>query len=523
MTTETASLSGWDRALIAARWCRDKAAEFIVKFWLYVILWSVVGIAFTVLLYIDGKFSRGLAEGLEDIDPFSFQAMGWAYRLFAAAFLMAGAVCIVKGIKGALTFRLLGVFASVIVCLHAFGFGFQALQDRRDDALAVREVVALQANNSAEQIALLREQIETTRADRDARVTRLQASIDGIVSDGLNNDQLADVYRADQTKAEDEAKAKIDAAEREISRLASEGNTAKQNVATITADEKPWPALYVGMAQLFTWSKAPDDWAIYLCGVGFIIGWVLLAESLVIFLPERIYLMHLKDAEGREVIDGGVSEDVPPGHLNITIPQEEWDAMQEALKVHGNIKKGAQKGASTRRRGGKLARMEEYAMGRIEEVRARFADGMTPQQMARKWNQTINQFRYELESYVAKDWMDEDEFTAIFGVAPSPSPERPAADDAINGYDAVMRGTARRLDEEEDEAEPPVSTLGDYMPEVETPEEPEPPVAVADSPQEDEPEPEADDELSIPDEPKEWPMAPYEPPANDDPDKEEAA
>jgi hypothetical protein len=488
MTTETKTLSGWDRALIAARWCRDKAAEFIVKFWLYVILWTVVGIAFSVLLYIDGKFSRGLAEGLDDIDPFSFQAMGWAYRLFAAAFLMAGAVCIVKGIKGALTFRLLGVFASVIVCLHAFGFGFQALQDRRDDAMAVREVVTLQANNSAEQIALLREQIETTRADRDRQVDRLQASINGIVSDGLNNDQLADVYRADQTKAEDEAKAKINAAEAEIARLASEGNTAQQNVATITADEKPWPALYVGMAQLATWSKEPTDWAIYLCGVGFIIGWVLLAESLVIFLPERIYLMHLKDAEGRDVIDLGASADVPAGHVRVEVPEDEWNAMQEAMRVHGNIKAGSKKGAETKAEKKEREAREYRQQGKIEasmkemqkKVSAFLVDrakGMSVAEVAEKHKTSVAAMAMQYRNY-----MSDEQYELLFGFGYRPEAETP-------------------------EPEP--------APEPEA-EAPEAPVAVADSPQ-------ADDELEIPPEPQEWPMAPYEPPANDDPQDKDAA
>jgi hypothetical protein len=485
MTTQTDRLSGWDRALIAARWCRDKAAEFIVKFWLYVILWSVVAIAFTVLLYIDGKFSRGLAEGLDDIDPFSFQAMGWAYRLFAAAFLMAGAVCIVKGIKGAFTFRALGVFASVIVCLHAFGFGFQALQDRRDDALAVREVVALQANNSAEQIALLREQITATREDRDRQVDRLQASINGIVSDGLNNDHLADDYRKDQTQAEADAKAKIDAAEREISRLASEGNAAKQNVATITADEKPWPALYIGMAQLATWSKEPTDWAIYLCGVGFIIGWVLLAESLVIFLPERIYLMHLKDAEGRDVVHLGPSHDVPAGHVRVEVPEDEWQAMQEAMRIHGNIKTGAKKGAKTRRQGNKIEAAGDYYRERISEFMVAHNTGLSTAQIAARAGLTVASLR---ASYLPH--MSLEEQTALFGT----------------GF------------VDEPEPEPPV---------VGTADEPEPPVAMADSPLvEDEPEPEPeieaeaepeaiedeadDDELSIPDEPKEWGLAVYD-------------
>jgi hypothetical protein len=377
MTTDT-HLSGWDRALTAARWCRDKAAEFIVKFWLYVILWAVVAIAFTVLLYIDGKFSRGLAEGLEDIDPFSFQAMGWGFRLFAASFLLAATVCIVREIKGALTFRALGAFASIIVCLHAFGFGFQALQDRRDDALAVREVVALQANNSAEQIALLREQIETTRADRDARVTRLQASIDGIVNDGLNNDALADDYRRDQGKAEDEATAKINAAEAEIARLASEGNAAKQNVATITADEKPWPALYVGMAQLATWSKEPDDWAIYLCGVGFIIFWVLLAESLVIFLPERIYLMHLADMKHASVtasLTESVSADVPPGYVRAEWPEDEYN---EREQVWQDFRK---RSTAQKLRTKLPIAHKEWILAKTNEIKLAYKTGASPQEI----------------------------------------------------------------------------------------------------------------------------------------------
>jgi len=73
---------------------------------------------------------------------------------------------------------------------------------------------------------------------------------------------------------------------------------------------------------------------------------------------------------------------------------------------------------------------------------------------------------------------------------------------------------------------PEPTTLGDYMPEPETP---EPPVAMADSPQEDEPEPEVmedeaetDDELTIPDEPKEWGLAVYEADLNNE-DTDEGA
>ena len=72
--------------LSTLKWFRDKFAAWFVTSWLYLLLWLVVGIAFAVLLYIDGIFSRSLAP--ESIEPLSFQAMGWAYRIFADSFLI---------------------------------------------------------------------------------------------------------------------------------------------------------------------------------------------------------------------------------------------------------------------------------------------------------------------------------------------------------------------------------------------------------------------------------------------------
>jgi hypothetical protein len=270
----------------ALRWMRDSFAAWFATGWLYIILWTVVAGAFGVLMYIDGKFSRSLAEGAS-IDPLSFQVMGWVYRLFAAAFLMAAARCAYKQIEGVWTFRFIGAFASVIVCLHAFGFGFEALADRRDQAMATRAVATLSETNYTDQIAALERQKDSLRADRDGDVERLQASIQGILTDGLNNDALADVYRADQTRITDEARRKIGAIDDQILGLMQQANAAETSATVIEADARPWAPLFVGMAQLATWSKEPTDWAIYLCAVGFIIFWVLLGESLVIFLPER--------------------------------------------------------------------------------------------------------------------------------------------------------------------------------------------------------------------------------------------
>jgi outer membrane biosynthesis protein TonB len=169
------------------------------------------------------------------------------------------------------------------------------------------------------------------------------------------------------------------------------------------------------------------------------------------------------------------------------------------MRIHGNIKTGAKKGAKTRRQGNKIEAAGDYYRERISEFMVAHNTGLSTAQIAARAGLTVASLR---ASYLPH--MSLEEQTALFGTGfvDEPEPEPPVV------------GTAD---------EP--TTLGDYMPEPETP---EPPVAVADSPQEDEPEPEPepeieaeaepeaiedeaeeDDELSIPDEPKEWGVSVY--------------
>ena len=288
----------WKRAQIAARWTRDSFASLFVTSWLYLILWGVVGIAFTVLLYIDGVFSRSLAP--DSIEPLSFQAMGWAYRFFAAAFLMAAARCVFKGIKGKWTFRLLGIFASAIVCLHAFGFGFEALSERREQAMALRDVSGVQEQSIADQRAFLEQrkaEIDTALA---SQVAALDAEIEQYITDGVNNDFLADETRERRSSLQDQAAADKRALDEQIMQLVVSGSQARTETIETKANAQPWHPLFVGLAQMglgFNATWEPSDKRIYIAAIIFVIFWVLLAESLVIFLPERIYVMHLHDAE----------------------------------------------------------------------------------------------------------------------------------------------------------------------------------------------------------------------------------
>lgn len=460
MTTETDRLSGWDRALLAARWTRDKFAGWFATTWLFLILWTVVAITFCVLLYIDGKFSRSLAEGVEAIDPLSFQMMGWAYRLFAAAFLMAAARCAYKGIKGKWTFRGLGLFASIIVCLHAFGFGFEALSDRRDQAVAVREIVETKAAGKEDLIAALEGRKATIDTDTTSAVATLDAEITQYITDGKNNDYLADDARERRNTLQDSARAEKTAIDTEIMALMREASNGKVEGLEVTATAKPWAPLFVGIAQLVTWSKEPTDWAIYLCAIGFVIFWVLLGESLVIFLPERIYTMHLHDAQHRP--SESYSEDVPDGSIRVEMPVEEWDEYQRAKEVHDNIKSGARKGARTRRVGTKIEANDEYFRDKIAGWMVAHNEGMATSTIAHTAGMTVAMMRTTYGPY-----MSEEERDALFftGTAKPDAPENDSAAEPVPEPEAEPEAENEIVPDEneiEPEAEPEPEPAKDY-------------------------------------------------------------
>ena len=171
-----------------------------------------------------------------------------------------------------------------------------------------------------------------------------------------------------------------------------------------------------------------------------------------------------------DAIDEGISSEVPDGHVRVEIPQDEWDAMQEAMRVHGNIKQGAKKGATTRRRGNKIEAAGDYYRDKIAGWMEAHNQGVPTVAIANGSGLTVAQMRMTYGPH-----MTEEEHAALFFTGPI---EQPA------------------------------------------PEEPEAPVAVADSPQEETP---ATDELDSEPKSQDYPVANYEPPANDDPDSKEAA
>jgi hypothetical protein len=169
----------------------------------------------------------------------------------------------------------------------------------------------------------------------------------------------------------------------------------------------------------------------------------------------------------------GVSDDVPSGHTRVEMPTEQWEAYQRAFEVHGNIKTGAKKGAKTRRQGNKIEAADDYYRDKIAGWMEAHNQGVPTVSIANGSGMTVAQMRTTYGPH-----MSVEEHDALF-------------------FSDILASLDKAAAEPEPEPEP-------VAPEPEQ----------ADNPQA--------DELEIPPEPKEYGIAPYTPPANDDPQKDAA-
>ena len=332
----------WDRAASVGHWFKHDFAEWVVGSWAKIIAWAIVGIIFFSFLQMDGYFSRGLGEG-SGVDPDLFMHIGWAFRLFAAVFLVLAVKFTVAGMKEeSRKLKWLGTFCTIIVIAHAMGFGLKALEGKRTNAMAVSEVAATVTQSSEQVIVTLTAQKEAIRADLDKQTAPLKAEITQYIVDGKNNDDLANSTRARRTELEDKAQVKIDAIDAEILKVTTaSGEHAAASTEKIVTTEK-WAPLFVGLAQLFTWNPNPDDWAIYVAGVLFLMFWILLGDAICIFVPPALYKLHLKDAKPKDV---RVSADV------FADLQAQAD---ELAKRKAKLGEGAEKGIKTKTKNKKV-------------------------------------------------------------------------------------------------------------------------------------------------------------------------
>lgn len=281
----------------AGKWARDEAAEWIVGSWALILGWCIVGVIFFSFLQMDGYFSRGLGEG-SGVDPGLFQHIGWMFRLFAAIFLVFAVKLKSMGMESeARWVKILGVVGAIIVVAHAMGFGLKALEGKRANAVAVTEVAQTVTQSNDQIIATLNQQKQSILDTLKVQTDPLNAEISSLDKDGKRNEDLGIAQKERRNALQDAAQLKIDLIDAELLKVTSQSGQHKaESTKDIVTTEK-WAPLFVGLAQLFTWNPEPDDWAIYLAGVLFLMFWILFGDSICIYMPHALYKMHLKDAQ----------------------------------------------------------------------------------------------------------------------------------------------------------------------------------------------------------------------------------
>lgn len=319
------------RSSRALRWLRTDFAEWLVGSWALLLGWGIIIWIFSRLIVMDGHFSRTLGEG-SSVDPDLFQHVGWAYRLFAASFLVIAFKMSLAGLTwSAWAIRILGGFCTLLVIMHAVGFGLEALSGKRIAAEAeVREQVA--TGDAVEvKIERLETQKETIRSDLATAIAPLQERMAKLDSDGRLNEDRTDALQARVEKLEDGAQVKIDEIDAKIFALTETGGVAATDAAASTVADNKWTDLFVGMAQLAEGKWKPDDNAIYLAGVLFTVFWVLVGDGICIAGPECLYKLHLKDRQA--------------GHREKAKAYDDWRAKQS---------EAGKKGAKRRQRNEKV-------------------------------------------------------------------------------------------------------------------------------------------------------------------------
>jgi hypothetical protein len=238
------------------KYCREQLPAQVATFWM-VAAFYLLGFGLVLaFLQIDAEFSRPLAGGV--VPEHVTQHLAWAVRAFSVIVGMAAMYCHVHAMPRFRNMLLwMGGVAAVLLFLHALGISAKIMEGQYGRAAAIGQIETATTDTSAAQIAILQSQIDGIRADRDGQVTRLQDSINGIVNDGLNNDELADAYRADQIAAENEARERIRPLEDQITALTTAAGATVVEATEARTKVDSFNPLFTFMARVMSWTWDP--------------------------------------------------------------------------------------------------------------------------------------------------------------------------------------------------------------------------------------------------------------------------
>ncbi|MEL6663357.1 MAG: hypothetical protein AAFR33_10160 [Pseudomonadota bacterium] len=245
---------GWAKDF--ALWMRDEAGAFLASFWMICTLYGIGAYLLWVWFRVDAEFSRPLAGGVIPSDV--TQHYSWAILAFSVIVGMAATWCHYRDMKREKRiFSVLAALAVIVLLSHAWGLSAKIIERQYANSAVIMEVADTQTNSNAAQIAAIEGQIASVERRTAQRVATLQQSIDNITQDRLDNDELADPYRASQQEAQDNADTQIAALQERLLLLLADSGDTLADAQLQDAQQGGFNELFTFFARISTWNWNP--------------------------------------------------------------------------------------------------------------------------------------------------------------------------------------------------------------------------------------------------------------------------
>jgi hypothetical protein len=255
---------------LKAAW--NHGGSMFATFWIVFALYALGAYLVWAFLQLDAQFSRPLAG--EVIPASVTQQIAWGTRAFS---VIAGSMAIYFAVKGMKawrnTFSFLTLIAALILLLHAYGIAAKIMQGQYDADAAIEQVATVNTDAIAQQIADLQQERDDVRSDTQVTIDTYQRSIQNITTDGLDNDDEAQIYAQKQQEALEARDTRLGEIRSEIAALRSENRSVSSTATQAQADSDSFNPLFVFGARLSSgiWNPAetPPDVHKFIWGVAF--------------------------------------------------------------------------------------------------------------------------------------------------------------------------------------------------------------------------------------------------------------
>jgi hypothetical protein len=259
-------------------------------------------------------------------------------------------------------------------------------------------------STAGEDLSRVRDEIATLNLELDlmTSTTRIAEAQTRLAALGLYTGRI-DGIRADLT--ETAMRARGETIRRRLDVLKE--REASAGVITGTIDADPAAAKRIEAIRLRTQADEVDYRTVWM-------HIILIAFEAARSFGVWAFLM-VSTVRKQDDIEEHLSDELPPGTTVWRGTDEEWQEIEEALKVHRNVKAGAKKGARTRKIGNKVEAAEKYYRDKIAEFMVAHNAGASTSDIAGQYGLTVPIMRMSYGPY-----MTPEELAALFG---TPTPE----------------------------------------------------------------------------------------------------